>query len=76
MNTWPTGKRHAMSQCDHNSWNASNYPGTLQICYECDEPTGNCEDDSNYSPDGDALCWDCYLETMGDSEREELQERV
>lgn len=60
MNTWPGGERHAMSQCAHEKWNASNYPGTLQLCTKCDEPTGNCEDDTNWSADEEPLCWDCY----------------
>jgi len=47
-NTWPGGVRHAMDQNEHERWNASNYPGTLQLCQLCDEPTGRCEDDSIY----------------------------
>ncbi len=43
MNTWPNETRHAMSQDDHNVWNARNYPGTLQICVDCDEPTDRCD---------------------------------
>jgi hypothetical protein len=46
MNTWPGGKRHAMHQDDHEAWNAKRYPGTRQLCCECDEPTGRCEEDS------------------------------
>lgn len=60
-NTWPGGRRHAMTQSQHEEWNASNYPGTLQLCEHCDEPTGRCEDDSLYLDDGTGpLCWDCY----------------
>ena len=60
VNTWPGGTRHAMSQSNHDKWNADNYPGTRQMCSECDQPTGNCEDDSHYSEDGEPLCWECY----------------
>jgi len=61
MNTWPKGYRHVMSQSDHEKWNAHNYPGTLQICVQCDEITGRCEDDSIYLEDETGpLCEDCY----------------
>jgi len=50
-NTWPTGKRHAMSQSEHARWNALVYPGTLQLCSICNEPTGRCEEDSLYAND-------------------------
>lgn len=59
-NTWPAGYRHAISQCEHEKWNANNYPGTLQICYECDEPTGNCEEDESLNKDGKPVCDKCY----------------
>lgn len=64
MGTWPGGQRHAMSQDEHKRWNASNYPGTRQLCSECDEPTGRCEEDSIYSDsDQDCehpICEECY----------------
>lgn len=61
MNTWPGGRRHAMAQSQHNTWNANNYPGTLQLCSLCGEPTGRCEDDSIYLDDGDEpICEECY----------------
>ena len=69
MNTWPGGKRHAMTQTEHEHWNATNYPGTLQLCSECDAETGRCEEDSIYlGDDGEIgpLCEECY-ETMKDS---------
>ena len=31
-----------------------------QRCYECDEPTGRCEDDTMYSFDEFPLCEDCF----------------
>jgi len=52
-----------MSQSDHEKWNASNYPGTLQLCDICDSPTGRCEDDSLYADDeGEVgpLCEVCW----------------
>jgi hypothetical protein len=64
MNTWPNGCRHAMHQSEHESWNASNYPGTLQLCSECEAPTERCEDDSIYLEDETGpLCESCYHDT-------------
>lgn len=60
-NTWPGGYRHAMDQGEHERWNASNYPGTRQLCSECDQPTGLCEEDANWSEDGEPLCDECYV---------------
>lgn len=60
MNTWPNGYRHAMDQSDHEQWNAANYPGTRQLCVECDEPTGRCEEDSMFYGDIGPLCDECY----------------
>ena len=69
MNTWPGGQRHAMTQSEHEAWNARNFPGTRQLCEQCGEPTGRCEDDSLYAnDDGEIgpLCEECspgpYLE--------------
>lgn len=60
-NTWPGGRRHAMSQAEHERWNARNYPGTRQLCCDCDAPTERCEDDSFYTEDGHGpLCEDCW----------------
>ncbi len=59
-NTWPGGQRHAMSQDEHEQWNAGVYPGTLQLCSECEVPTGRCEDDSLYINDSGPLCEKCY----------------
>jgi len=64
-NTWPGGKRHAMLQSEHVAWNANNYPGTRQLCSECDAPTGRCEDDSLYADDDceiGPLCDTCWIE--------------
>lgn len=60
MNTWPDGKRRAMEQSEHESWNASNYPGTRQVCHQCSEPTGRCEEDGLWNDDGEPLCEECY----------------
>ena len=66
MNTWPDGQRRALSQSDHEQWNARVYPGTRQICERCGQPTERCEDDSLYSgedcEDG-PLCYACYQES-------------
>lgn len=69
MNTWPGGDRHAMTQSEHEEWNACNYPGTRQLCSECDAETGRCEEDSIYLGDDcevGPLCEECY-EAMKDS---------
>ena len=65
-NTWPDGVRHAISQSEHERWNAGNYPGTRQMCSKCDEPTGRCEDDTLWSADEDPLCEECW----GDAQRD------
>lgn len=63
-NTWPGGVRHAMLQSEHEHWNARNFPGTRQLCAQCDAPTGRCEDDSLYTDDGDGpLCVECWQRT-------------
>lgn len=62
-NTWPGGYRHAMDQSAHEAWNSYNYPGTRQLCSECDAETGRCEEDSIYlGEDGEIgpLCEECY----------------
>jgi len=60
VNTWPGGKRHAMTQKDHEAWNAKHYPGTLQLCSKCEKPTGRCEEDSIWDEEtGEPLCEEC-----------------
>lgn len=62
MNTWPGGRRYAMDQGAHEEWNGKNYPGTRQLCFVCDEPTGRCEDDTLPLEDdyGKPLCESCW----------------
>jgi len=62
MNTWPNGKKRATTQDEHRAWNTNNYPGTLQMCCQCDEPTGRCEEDEIYLEDAETgpLCEGCY----------------
>lgn len=67
MNTWPNGYRHAMYQDEHEQWNACHYPGTRQLCAECDQPTGRCEDDSIYNADDEPICEGC--KGMADGEK-------
>lgn len=62
MNTWPGGIKRAMTQSEHEAWNDENYPGTRQICYKCDEPTGRCEEDGIFDDDtGEPYCYDCAI---------------
>lgn len=60
----------AMNQSQHEAHNAKHYPGTRQMCVECDEPTGRCEEDTLYtlSNDGDGgpLCVTCYCKRDGE----------
>ncbi|MHA1867543.1 MAG: hypothetical protein ACTSXD_05705 [Candidatus Heimdallarchaeaceae archaeon] len=58
-NTWPGGVRHAIDQKDHEEWNSKNYPGTLQLCNLCEEPTGRCEEDTIWNKEGEPICEDC-----------------
>ncbi|WP_435638269.1 hypothetical protein [Carnimonas bestiolae] len=51
-----------MSQSSHSAWNAGNYPGTLQMCSMCGEPTERCEEDSIYIEGfDDPVCMQCYM---------------
>ena len=59
-NTWPGGQRKALTQDDHERWNASHFPGTKQLCIDCDEPTGRCEEDAPYFHDHGPLCEECH----------------
>jgi predicted sulfurtransferase len=60
-NTWPGGERRALSQDEHEAWNADNYPGTLQICARCESPTGRCEEDEIVvDEDEGPICPECY----------------
>ena len=55
------GKRRAMHQDEHERINAREYPGTRQLCVECDEPTGRCEEDEIVTEDGHGpLCVECW----------------
>ena len=60
VNTWPGGKRRALTQSEHEDWNAHNYPGTRQLCATCGEPTGRCEDDSLFDDDDCIICEACW----------------
>lgn len=60
MNTWPGGVRRALDQSQHEAWNASNWPGTRQLCAECEAETDRCEEDSMYVDDHGPLCEACY----------------
>lgn len=53
-----------MDQGEHERWNAYNYPGTRQLCCQCDQQTDRCEEDAIYTEDGiGPLCLDCWHET-------------
>ena len=60
MNTWPGDRRRALTQKEHEAWNSYNYPGTLQLCCNCGEPTERCEEDAILDDNGEPLCEDCY----------------
>jgi len=69
MNTWPGGKRHAMLPSEHEKWNQKNYPGTRQLCAECGNETGRCEDDSLYNENEEPICEECWelIERTGEA---------
>ena len=56
---WWRGK--ALDQSTHERINARHYPGTRQLCSECDSPTGRCEEDSLFAEVGAGpLCRACF----------------
>lgn len=65
----------ARHQHEHEAINAREYPGTRQLCSECDEPTGRCEEDAIYADDNGEIgplcesCWHTRPEYL-----EEIQE--
>ena len=64
-NSWPNGTRHAMSQDEHERWNARHYPGTRQLCGVCGYPTGRCEEDMLTADTGQIVCEECYRPSGG-----------
>lgn len=78
MNTWPNSERRAMTQSEHEAWNAENYPGTLQLCTICDQPTGRCEEDALTTEDGLPLCPSCWDDASAGDEltRDELARKA
>lgn len=63
MNTWPGGRRYAMTQSEHEKWNARAFPGTRQVCEQCGELTGRCEEDGLFIYDDGKigpLCEECF----------------
>ena len=64
MNTWPNGYRHALSQNEHEAWNANHYPGTKQLCSQCGNVTKRCEEDTIYNENDDPICEDCRGEAQ------------
>ena len=59
MTEWWKGKDH--DKATHEAINAAHYPGTRQLCADCDQPTGRCEEDSNFLGDIVPLCDECYI---------------
>ena len=55
----------ALSQSDHERINSLGFPGTRELCCECDEPTGNAGagDGSLFTDDGEGpFCGPCHDE--------------
>jgi hypothetical protein len=64
-NEWPGGIRRAMYQHEHEKWNETHYPGTLQLCQSCEAPTERCEEDSIFTESGEGpLCVNCWKLTL------------
>lgn len=53
------GRGRGLSPDQHEAVNARHYPGTRQLCVECDQPTGRCEEDSILIGDLGPLCEEC-----------------
>lgn len=49
----------ARTQREHEAINAREYPGTRQLCLDCEEPTERCEEDAIYVDDVGPLCPAC-----------------
>lgn len=60
MNSWPGGKQKPLTQYEHSKWNAHQYPGTRQLCCECEQPTNRCEEDDLWDEDIGPYCSECY----------------
>lgn len=61
----------ARSQAEHERINAREYPGTRELCCECDEPTGRAGigEDSLYTDDGEGpFCETCWALLDADEE--------
>jgi hypothetical protein len=60
--SWPNGVRRPLTQSEHEAWNESHYPGTRQLCCECNESTGRCEEDQIICDDCEdgPFCEECY----------------
>jgi hypothetical protein len=55
-----------LQACENHTWNAKSYPGTRQLCCDCDQPTGRCEDDTLNTDAGlGPLCESCWAARMG-----------
>lgn len=53
------------TQCEHEKYNQTHYPGTRQLCSLCEEPTGRCEEDSLFLFNTDEpICEHCYCEEV------------
>ena len=70
-NSWPGGTRRALHQNEHERWNSQHYPGTRQLCCECEEPTGQCEEDGLYVGDSGPYCFPCYYATLAKEEKKD-----
>lgn len=64
MSNWWDGK--ALDQSTHERINAEHYPGTRELCCECDEPTGKAGagEDSLFTEDGGPYCEDCWPKAL------------
>lgn len=71
MNTWPDGVRRGLFPSEHEKWNATQYPGTRQLCCLWEEPTERCEEDSIYTEEEGLgpLCSTCYGKRVEDDVR-------
>ena len=60
INDFDSGKRKSFYPAEHERINAVRYPGTRQLCEQCGDETGRCEEDAMHDKYGRVVCGDCY----------------
>ncbi len=67
----------ARTQEEHKRINATEYPGTRQMCIDCDDLTGRCEEDAIYTNlEYGPLCEECWDKYRGLDEKAKRLDEV